>query len=108
MTGGIPTGSSIRTLPLHRALRLGVWLVAGSGWILYGPARSEMGVGATALILLHLGLGLALGVLLLGRCLARLRAGGGALTGGVALCLATGAIMAARAAGGEPIRGSAF
>jgi len=91
-----------------RLLRVGVGLVAGSGLILYGPARSEMGPGATALVLLHLLLGLGLGVLLLALCAARPRAAGLPLTGSLALCLGTGAVMAAQAAGGAPLRGGAL
>jgi Flp pilus assembly protein TadD/cytochrome b561 len=88
-----------------RLLSVGVALVAGSGWVLYGPARTEMGPGAAALMLLHLLLGLGLGVLLLGLCLARPRAAGAPLIVALALCLGTGAVMAARAAGGDPLRG---
>src|SRR5687767_4845041 len=95
----------------HRSsfpLRVGVWLVVGSGLILYGPARSEMGPGAAALMLGHVGLGLALGVVLLGACVARARVAGVLLIGALALCLGTGAIMTARAAGGDPLRGGAL
>src|SRR2546423_1587068 len=53
----------IRSLPRRvGVISLGVGAVAASGLILYGPARSEMGGGAVALMLLHLGLGLPLGV----------------------------------------------
>lgn len=86
-----------------RVARGAVWVVALSGLILYGPARAEMGPAAATLMLLHLLLGLVVGIGALGVCLLRLRTTGAALTLSVALCLGTGAIMAARAAGGSPL-----
>jgi tetratricopeptide (TPR) repeat protein len=97
----------IRSLPRRVGLMpLGVGAVAASGLILYGPARSEMGAGAVALMLLHVGLGLPLGVWALTACLMRLRTARWPLTAAVALCLGTGALIVARAAGGGALRGS--
>jgi tetratricopeptide (TPR) repeat protein len=96
----------IRSLPRRvGVMSLGVGAVAASGLILYGPARSEMGGGAVALMLLHLGLGLPLGVWALTACLVCLRPARWPLTAAVALCLGTGVLIVARAAGGAALRG---
>jgi tetratricopeptide (TPR) repeat protein len=97
----------IRSLPRRvGVMSLGIGAVAASGLILYGPARSDMGGGAVALMLLHLGLGLPLGVWALTASLVCLRPARWPLTAAVALCLGTGVLIVARAAGGAALRGS--
>jgi Flp pilus assembly protein TadD len=89
-------------------LRVTVWSVALAGFILYGPARTAMGPGAVALMAFHTIAGAIGGIAILVACLLRLRTRGALLTLAVALCLGTGVVQIARAAGGESMRGAGW